>query len=211
MTRLVERYPDRTRINHWLVAGLFLCAGLSGLALFHPALFPLSALFGGGGWTRILHPFFGVLMVLCFVLLFFQVWRENIWKRRDTEWLRAAPRLVATGDEKAMPPVGKYNAGQKGVFWIFAVSLVLLFVTGFIFWQPWFADFFPVLLRRIAVVVHAVSAVVLVLSVIVHVYAAIWVKGTMRAMTRGTVSENWARQNHPLWHREITGGARADK
>lgn len=205
MTRLVERYPDRTRMNHWVVAILFVCAGLTGLAVFHPLFFPFSALFGGGSWTRILHPFFGVLMVLGFALLFAQVWRENTWKKRDTEWLKAAPHLIKTGDEKGMPPVGKYNAGQKGVFWAFALSLVLLFVTGFVFWQPWFADFFPIPLRRVAVVVHAFAAVVLILSVIAHIYAAIWVKGTMRAMTRGTVTLNWARQNHPLWAREIEG------
>jgi formate dehydrogenase subunit gamma len=205
MPRLVQRYPDATRMNHWVVALLFIGAGLSGLAIFHAALFPLSMLFGGGPWTRILHPFFGVLMVLGFVLLFFQVWRENLWKPRDTAWLKAAPHLIATGDEHGMPPPGKYNAGQKLVFWAFAVSLVLLFVTGFVFWQPWFADYFPIPLRRIAVVVHAASAVALILSVISHVYAAIWVKGTMQAMTRGTVTENWARQNHPIWYREISG------
>ena len=44
-----------------------------------------------------------------------------------------------------MPPVGKYNAGQKLVFWAFGVSLLLLLVTGFVFWRPWFADFFPIL------------------------------------------------------------------
>mgnify|MGYP003353628093 CR=1 FL=1 len=32
----------------------------------------------------------------------------------------------------------------------------------------------------------------LVLPVIVHIYASIWVKGTTRAMTRGTVSRGWA-------------------
>lgn len=211
MKRLLRRYPDHTRMNHWAVALLFICAGLSGLAVFHPALFPLSMLFGGGVWTRILHPFFGVLMVLGFALLFSQVWRENRWNRGDGEWLRAAPRLIATGDESAMPPVGKYNAGQKLVFWVFGLSLLLLFCTGFVFWQPWFADYFSIPLRRVAVLVHAISAVVLILSVIAHVYAAIWVKGTMEAMTRGTVTESWARHNHPLWHREMLDGARQSR
>jgi formate dehydrogenase subunit gamma len=205
MTRHLQRYPDRTRINHWAVAGLFLCAGLSGLAFFHPALFPLTMLFGGGPWTRVLHPFFGVLMVLGFVFLAWQVWRENLWKAEDTAWLKAAPHLVMTGDEESMPPAGKYNAGQKLVFWAFGLSLLLLFITGFVFWQPWFADYFAIPLRRVAVVVHAVSATVLILSVIAHVYAAIWVKGTMRAMTRGKVTENWARRNHPLWYRQVSG------
>jgi formate dehydrogenase subunit gamma len=205
MTRFVQRYADGTRMNHWAVAILFFCAALSGLAFFHPALFPLTMLFGGGSWTRVLHPFLGVLMVLGFVGLFAKVWRDNIWERRDTEWMKAAPHLIKTGDEKSMPPVGKYNAGQKAVFWMFGISLVLLFFTGFVFWQPWFADYFAVPLRRIAVVVHALAAVVLILSVIAHVYAAIWVKGTMRAMTRGTVTAAWARRNHPLWYREIGG------
>jgi hypothetical protein len=40
-------------------------------------------------------------------------------------------------------------------------------------------------------------------ATIVHVYAAIWVKGTVRAMTRGTVTELGA-ANHALWHREVT-------
>jgi formate dehydrogenase subunit gamma len=190
---------------------MFICAGLSGLALFHPALFALSLLFGGGPWTRILHPFLGVLMVLGFAFLFVQVWRENLWKPVDTEWLRAAPRLIATADESLMPPVGKYNAGQKAVFWVFGISLALLLLTGFAFWQPWFADYFPIPLRRVAVVVHAVSAAVLILSVITHIYAAIWVKGTMRAMTRGVVTENWARQNHPLWYREMRGDIGSEK
>jgi formate dehydrogenase subunit gamma len=204
MTRYLRRYADGDRINHWAVAILFVLAALSGLSLFHPSLYFFSNLFGGGPWTRILHPFIGVLMALGFLLLFFQVWRENVWTARDGEWIRHAGDMLA-GDKSGMPPAGKYNAGQKLVFWASGISLLLLFVTGFVFWQPWFADAFPILLRRLAVVLHALFAVVLILSVIVHVYAAIWVKGTMRAMTRGTVSEAWARQNHPQWYRDMTG------
>jgi formate dehydrogenase subunit gamma len=207
MARMIQRYPDGTRLNHWAVALLFVCAGLSGLAFFHPALWFFTAFFGGGPWTRILHPFFGLLMVLGFVFLFLQLWRENIWTREDTEWTRKSSELLR-GHEDAMPPVDKYNAGQKAVFWIFGVCLLLLLVTGFMFWQPWFADAFPIPLRRVAVLVHAVAAFILVLGVIIHVYAAIWVKGSVRAMTRGTVSEAWAREHHPLWYRKQM---RADK
>lgn len=200
----ITRYRDRTRMNHWAVALLFICAGLTGLALFHPSMYFFSAFFGGGQWTRILHPFFGLFMVLGFVFLFFAVVRDNFWTKLDTEWVKKAPTMVTTGDEHHMPPVHKYNAGQKGVFWVFAISLVLLLITGFMFWQPWFADFFPIPLRRIAMLVHAVAALALVLSVIVHVYAAIWVKGSFRAMTRGTVHEDWAKAHHPLWYKEVT-------
>ncbi|MGE0800423.1 MAG: formate dehydrogenase subunit gamma [Lautropia sp.] len=202
MSRLIVRYADGTRINHWFVALMFLCAGLSGLAFFHPVFFGFTGLFGGPVWTKILHPFFGLLMVAGFVLLFVQVWRDNRWTRLDTEWVRNAPALLR-GHEDQMPPVGKYNAGQKAVFWLFTLCLVVLLATGFMFWQPWFADAFPIPLRRVAVLLHAIAAFVLVLGVIVHVYAAIWVKGSIGAMTRGTVSAAWARRHHAAWYRKV--------
>jgi len=204
-TRYLRRYRDGTRLNHWFVVLLFLAAALSGMALFHPALFFFSHSMGGGPWARILHPFLGLAMVAGFLWLFLVMWRENLLDANDRAWLKKADRLLA-GDKSSMPDVGKYNAGQKLVFWGFAVSLLVLLVTGFLFWRPWFAHLFPIFLVRLAVLLHAVAAVVLIASVIAHVYAAIWVKGTMRAMTRGTVSEGWARLNHPLWHREMTRG-----
>jgi len=200
--RLIQRYRDGDRMNHWFIALMFFLAALSGLAFFHPSLFFFTNLFGGGQWTRILHPFLGLLMVLGFLLFFIKIWRENLITDADRQWMKHAGRMLQ-GDKAGMPPVGKYNAGQKFVFWAMALSLLVLVVTGFMFWRPWFAPFFSIPLMRIAVLLHAVSAVVLVLSVIVHVYAAIWVKGTVRAMTRGTVTENWARINHPLWHDEV--------
>jgi formate dehydrogenase subunit gamma len=204
-SKLLQRYSDGERMNHWVIALLFIAAGLSGLAFFHPSLFFLSNLFGGGVWARILHPFMGVAMVLAFVGMFVRLWRENLLTDADREWVKHSGDMLR-GNKAAMPPVGKYNAGQKGVFWLMAVSLLALLVTGIMFWQPWFADSFPILARRFAVVIHAASAVALILGVIMHVYAAIWVKGTVRAMTRGTVTEAWARQNHPLWHKEMTRG-----
>ena len=203
--RYLRRYRESTRMNHWFVALLFFAAGLSGLAFFHPSLFFFTGLFGGGQWTRILHPFFGVAMVVGFAFMFFTMWRDNVLDRNDVEWIKKSPAMLK-GDKSGMPPVGKYNAGQKLVFWVFGISLLLLFVTGFMFWSPWFVGFFPILVRRIAVFVHAASAFALILSVITHIYAAIWVKGTVRAMTRGTVTERWAKLNHPLWHKKMTRG-----
>lgn len=199
--RLIVRYQDGDRMNHWFIALMFVLAGLSGLAFFHPSLFFFSNLFGGGQWTRILHPFMGLLMVLGFAVLFFKLWRDNVITDADREWAKHAGRMLR-GDKAGMPPVGKYNFGQKMVFWLMALSLLVLVVTGVMFWRPWFAPFFSIPVMRIAVLLHAASAVVLILSVVMHVYAAIWVKGTVRAMTRGTVTESWARLNHPLWHEQ---------
>lgn len=203
--RMLKRYEDGDRMNHWFIALTFVLAGLSGLAFFHPSLFFLVHLFGGGSWARILHPFLGVLMVAGFALLFMKLWRDNVVNDADREWKKHMGDMLR-GNKAAMPPVGKYNYGQKLVFWAMAVSLLVLFVTGLMFWRPWFAPYFPIPVMRIAVMLHSISAVVLIAATIMHVYAVIWVKGTARAMTRGTVSEGWAKVNHALWHQEMTKG-----
>jgi formate dehydrogenase subunit gamma len=201
--KLLKRYEHGDRMNHWFIALMFVLAGLSGLAFFHPSLFFLTNLFGGGQWTRILHPFMGVLMVAGFLVLFLKLWRENVVNDADREWKKHMGDMLR-GNKAAMPPVGKYNYGQKMVFWVMAVSLAILVITGFMFWRPWFAPLFPIPVMRIAVLLHSIAAVALVASVIMHVYAAIWVKGTVRAMTRGTVTEGWAKVNHPLWYEQVS-------
>ena len=203
--KLLQRYKDNERMNHWFLALMFFLAGLSGLAFFHPSLFFFSNLFGGGQWTRILHPFLGLLMALSFLGLFFRLWKQNLITDADREWKKHMGDMLQ-GNKGALPPVGKYNYGQKAVFWLMTLSLLVLLVTGFMFWRPWFAPFFSIDVMRVAVLLHSIAAVLLVLTTIVHVYAAIWVKGTVRAMTRGTVTESWAKLNHPLWHEEMTKG-----
>lgn len=201
--RMLQRYKDGDRMNHWFIALMFVLAGLSGLAFFHPSLFFFTHLFGGGPWARILHPFLGVLMFLGFAGMFMRLWKDNVVNDADREWKKHMGDMLR-GNKAAMPPVGKYNYGQKLVFWMMVGSLVVLLVTGLMFWRPWFAPYFPVDALRAAVLLHSIAAVVLVAATIMHVYAAIWVKGTVRAMTRGTVSESWAKTNHALWHREMT-------
>ncbi|WP_066254139.1 formate dehydrogenase subunit gamma [Hydrogenophaga flava] len=201
--KLLLRYKDNERMNHWFLALMFFLAGLSGLAFFHPSFYFFTHLFGGGAWARILHPFMGVLMVISFLGLFFRLWKQNTFTDADREWKKHMGDMLK-GNKASLPPVGKYNYGQKMVFWAMTLSLVVLLVTGVMFWRPWFDGVFPIPVQRVAVLLHAVSAVVLVISTVVHVYAAIWVKGTVRAMTRGTVTESWAKLNHPLWHQEMT-------
>ena len=52
----IQRYEYLDRASHWLLAIFFFLAALSGLAFFHPSMFWLTHLFGGGTWSRILHP-----------------------------------------------------------------------------------------------------------------------------------------------------------
>jgi formate dehydrogenase subunit gamma len=202
----IERYNANDRTNHWTVAIAFVLAGLSGLAMFHPALFFLSYLFGGGPWTRILHPFVGLFMVMVFVLLAMRFWSHNNMEPRDWQWMRQWQDVV-TNREDRLPEVGKYNAGQKILFWIIVLCLTGLLFSGIVIWRAYFSLYFPIRVIRIAALLHAVSAFVLISSILVHIYAAIWVKGSVHAMTRGTVTPGWAWKHHRAWFREMTHAA----
>lgn len=201
------RYTASERANHWVVGMSFILLALSGLAFFHPAFYPLSLLFGGGVWARILHPFIGVLMALSFLSMFLRLWKLNIITPTDKEWLSRVREMV-DGNDHNMPESGKYNGGQKMMFWLAAACMALLTLSGLIIWRVYFSGFFMVGIIRLASVVHAVVAASMIALIIVHVYAAIWTKGTIRAMWYGTVSRAWAKQHHPAWYKEYSKGAK---
>jgi formate dehydrogenase subunit gamma len=201
----IVRYTPATRINHWIVAISFVLLALSGLALFHPAMFWLTNLFGGGTWTRILHPFIGLVMIIAFCLLGAKMWGDNRMHDRDWRWVKRF-RDIAADREENVPEVGRYNAGQKLIFWIIVVCLPLLLLSGIVIWRSYFAGYFPIGLIRLGALVHAFVAFVLIVAIVVHIYAAIWVRGSVRAMTRGTVSYGWAWKHHRLWFREAVKG-----
>ena len=200
----LQRYTASERANHWVVGMSFILIALSGLALFHPAFWPLTMLFGGGVWTRILHPFLGVLMVVSFASMALRFWKLNVMTPTDWQWLKRAKEMV-NGDDHNMPIMGKYNGGQKMLFWALVVCMALLFVSGILIWRAYFSGFFPVGVVRLGAVVHAAVAAVMIALIFVHVYAAIWVKGTIRAMWYGTVTRPWAKQHHRAWYKEMTG------
>lgn len=200
----VPRYSASERTNHWIVAILFILLAASGLAFFHPSFYFLAWLLGGGVWARILHPFLGVLMLLFFLFMVMRYWQDNIIQPYDREWGKRLRDVINNRDDN-LPEIDKYNLGQKQLFWTLVVTMVLLLVSGIILWRPYFADFFPIVLIRIAAVVHMLAAFVLIVGIVVHVYAAFWVRGSLRAMTRGSVSHAWAKHHHPLWYRRVTG------
>jgi len=204
---LIERYHPADRANHWLTAITFILLAASGLALFHPAFFFLSHLFGGGPWMRILHPFIGVVMAVSFYFLAHRFFADNFMTAADWQWMRQLRDVITNHDER-LPEVGRFNAGQKLLFWVMIATMLLLLLSGFVIWQPWFAPWFSIGLNRMAVVIHSVSAFALMLGIIVHIYTAYWVRGTIRGMTRGTVPRAWAKHHHPGWYREVSKGTK---
>ena len=198
----IVRYSTAERTNHWIVAICFVLLALSGLALFHPAMFWLSNLFGGGTWTRILHPFIGIVMFVAFVLLIMRMWGDNRMGERDWQWLKQW-RDVVNNREENVPEVGRYNGGQKLLFLVLVLCVFGLLLSGFAIWRPYFAPYFPIGLARLAATAHAIFAFVMICAIIIHVYAGIWVKGSVSAMTRGTVTPGWAWKHHRAWFREV--------
>lgn len=202
MKHEIQRYTPSERSNHWAVAILFVLAGLSGLALFHPALFGLSGLFGGGPWTRILHPFLGLAMFVLFLIMALRFAGHNRLTANDRQWLGQIGDVLCNREDR-LPEVGRYNAGQKLLFWVLVLCMLVLLASGIVIWRQYFGHLFGIELIRLAALAHAAAAFVLVTSIIVHIYAAIWVKGSVGAMLTGKVSRAWARKHHPGWLKEI--------
>ena len=116
---VVTRYTAGARINHWITAASLVLLALSGLALFHPSLFWLTGLFGGGQTTRMIHPWIGVVLFFSFFGLFLRFWKANLWEHVDNVWL-ARTKEVLTGHEERLPEVGKsthYHAYWVHPWW----------------------------------------------------------------------------------------------
>jgi formate dehydrogenase subunit gamma len=199
---VVDRYTTGARINHWVTAASLVLLALSGLALFHPSLYWLSGLFGGGPNTRAIHPWIGVVLFFSFCGLFLRFWKLNLWERTDSVWMSKL-RAVLTGHEENLPEIGKYNAGQKMVFWSMSFLIIVLISSGIVIWDQYFGPYFTIEQKRIAVLIHAITAIAAICVWIVHVYAAIWVRGTISAMTRGQVSGGWAWRHHRRWLKDL--------
>ena len=97
------------------------------------------------------------------------------------------------------------NAGQKLLFWTLLVCMLVLLVSGVVIWRAYFSHWFGIDAIRLSALLHALAAFVLILSIIVHIYAGIWIKGSIGAMLHGWVSRAWARKHHELWYRDVTG------
>jgi formate dehydrogenase subunit gamma len=205
------RYGPVSRINHWITATCFVLLMLSGLAMYHPAFFWLSGLFGGGQWTRAFHPWLGIVLVASYAGLVAQFWRDNLWSADDNAWLRKADRVLEN-DEEGVPEVGRFNAGQKLVFWSMALLIVVLLITGLVIWEVYFSTFTSIPLQRVALLIHSLAAIAAILVWIIHVYAGLWIRGSLGAMTRGSVTPGWAWRHHRKWLRGLAAhGSAAPK
>ena len=127
----------------------------------------------------------------------------------DFVWLSRIKDVVS-GNEEKLPELGKYNAGQKFIFWAMTGLILVLIVSGLAIWEQYFAPYTSIPTRRIAVLAHSIAAVLIICVFILHVYAGIWTRGTLRAMTHGSVTGGWAWRHHRKWLKELADQRKVD-
>ena len=199
----VLRYTFRERLMHWTAGLSYVYLLLTGLAFWSPWLFWIATVLGGATIARALHPWVGVIFTLA-VLWMFRVWAGQMGTTdRDREWWRALKHYIRNEDDQ-VPPAGRFNAGQKLLFWGFFFCAIVLFLTGLILWRPnwipWSLDF----LRLIAVIVHPIAALRTIALFMIHVYMGTAVEpGAFGSMVRGDVSRKWAARYHRAWYEQV--------
>ena len=207
--RVIERFTYFERAAHWSNAIAFCVLAISGLVMAF-GKFTLLPLVGHTlfGWLtyalKTAHNFAGPLFAVSLVIVFVVFVRDNFPSRSDLAWLLKGGGLLGGAE----PASGRFNAGEKIVFW------GGVFVLGFFVVRSGLTldKLLPGLAysrgdMQIAHMIHAVSTVLMMCMFLGHIYiGSIGMKDAYKAMKTGYVDEGWAEEHHALWHADIKAG-----
>jgi formate dehydrogenase subunit gamma len=208
---LISRYSFGERVNHWVGALSYTFALLTGLAFWSPYLYWLAAIVGGGPTARFAHPWFGLIFTVSLFWTFAEWRRDMEVNDGDRAWAKAIPHYIKNEDDD-LPPVGRFNWGQKLFFWGIFYSVILLLLTGVALWYtealPWNWRF----VRYVAILVHSSVALISIGLFLIHVYmSTVLEEGSFGSMVTGYVTRAWAWTFHRTWYEEIKGGSRSKR
>ena len=195
----IVRFNAFERFVHWMTATCFVILALSGLNITFgkDTLLPLMGPSAFSSWSlaaKYSHNFLSFPFTLGVVLIFLMWLGGNIPNRADIEWLRRGGGMVGHDH----PPANRFNAGQKGIYWIVVLGGAAVAVTGYLLMFPFYGT--NIADMQIAQVVHGVVAVLFVAAMLAHIYiGTIGMQGAFEAMGKGTVDLNWAKEHHSLW------------
>ena len=199
---MILRYTMMERTVHWLAALTYMYLLATGLAFYTPYLYWIAAVLGGGATSRFWHPWIGLVWVAT------QLWMMRAWHgdmritEVDRAWGREMKHYMRNEDE-ALPPIDRFNLGQKYFFWVMLCAALVLLVTGAAMWFPLSL---PLAMRGVMVLIHVSAALVTIGAFIIHVYmGTAMVRGGFNSIIRGEVSPAWARMHHRLWYNRVTG------
>lgn len=183
------RYSFRERLVHAVVAVAFVYLALTGLAFWSPAFYWIATVLGGGFAVRAAHPWVGVVLAVAVAVMSVSWFRVMRITDSDRQWRRSMWHYVRNEDDR-MPPVDRFNYGQKMLFWSMAAATVMLLVSGVVLWFPHWIPGSLSWVRQLAVLLHATAALVGFGALIIHVYMGVMVvPGGLNAIVHGGTRE----------------------
>ncbi|MFY9397132.1 MAG: formate dehydrogenase subunit gamma [Desulfomonilia bacterium] len=195
-TQTMVRVTDPIeRISHWLLAGSCLFCLFTGLGLMFRSWDFIPALLGGLYALKWMHIFSGVAFAFALISAYLMWKKDCAFEPDDAKWIVQGGGYLWKTDK--LPPVYKYNAGQKLFFWFVVIFGALIVLTGLVMWNPMA---FPVAVARWSYALHALSALVIGSFFVVHLYlGTIGNPGTFQAMTTGLCTRAWCKTHCPRW------------
>ena len=207
--RVIERFTPLERAAHWTNAIAFVVLAVSGIVLAFGKFFLLpimgSTLFGWLSYAlKNAHNFAGPLFAVSLVIVIITFIKDNLPRAEDVTWIVKGGGLLGNHEV----PSHRFNAGEKGLFWlgVFALGLIVV-ASGLVLDMviPGLAY-----LRgdmQIAHMIHAAAAMLMMALFLGHIYmGTIGMKGAYSAMRTGYVDEGWAKEHHELWYDDIKAG-----
>lgn len=197
--RKVRRFTGFERFSHWLTAVSFVLLGLTGLNITFGKLVLLPVIgpeaFSAFAQTaKYVHNFVSFSFVVGLVLIVALWIKDNIPGRVDIDWVKQGGGFI----KSKHAPAGRFNAGEKLVFWFALGAGVAVIVSGYLLLFPFYLT--NIAGMQIAQVVHAVVAVLFVAVILAHIYiGTLGMEGAFEAMGTGEVDLNWAKEHHDLW------------
>ncbi len=203
----IPKYTLLERVGHWLHTASFVPLAITGMVLYFPFLQPLAQ-GAAGEFFRLVHRaaavIFGVLPVIYFIFQprrFIMNIREFLPSKEDIGWLRGAPAYYLFGRHEAMPPQGRFNAGEKLNGLVMIIAWVIFGITGLLMWFG--KGIASPELFRWAVLLHDLAMIASVCMFLVHLYLAVahplmW--AALVSMRFGVTSAEYAAEHHAKWY-----------
>jgi formate dehydrogenase subunit gamma len=195
----IVRFSGFERFSHWLTAVSFVLLGLTGLNITFGKLVLLPAI-GPEAFSafaqaaKYVHNFVSFSFVVGLVLIVALWIKDNIPTRVDIDWVKQGGGFI----KSKHAPAGRFNAGEKLVFWFALGAGVAVIVSGYLLLFPFYLT--NIAGMQAAQVVHAVVAVLFVAVILAHIYiGTLGMEGAFEAMGTGEVDLNWAKEHHDVW------------
>jgi formate dehydrogenase subunit gamma len=201
--KTILRFASFERFIHWLTASCFVVLALSGLNISfgRRLVLPLlgaDAFSTMSAYAKFAHNYLAFPFMFGLAVMFLMWIKDNIPGKVDLQWLKQGGGILFKDKH---PPAKRFNAGQKGVFWIVILAGTLMSVSGWFMMFPYIPDNVTVL--QLWTVIHAVIAMLFIAAILAHIYiGTVGMEGAFDAMGTGEVDLNWAKEHHSLWVEE---------